>query len=123
MRRYLTKRIVVRFYCNASGREPVREWLKGLDPEDRKIIGTDIKEVELGWPVGMPLCRHLTGFKYLWEVRSQITAGRIARVIFYLNGMEMILLHGFVKKSQKTPKKDIDLANERKREHEKHGKT
>jgi antitoxin HicB len=64
----------------SSGREPVREWLKSLTAEDRKIVGEDIKTVEFGWPIGMPTCRALG--KGLWEVRSDITGGRIARVLF-----------------------------------------
>jgi phage-related protein len=62
----------------------------------------------------------LSGYKDLWEVRSKLTGGRIARVIFYISQGEMILLHGFIKKSQKTPKQEIDLANKRKKEHEKY---
>jgi phage-related protein len=113
------KRLPAKFYRSKSGSEPVREWLSGLDGEDRKIIGTDIKDVEYSWPIGMPLCRLLDNG--LWEVRSKITSGRIARVIFYVKGSEMILLHGFVKKTQKTPDHEKKLAQKRKKEHEKHG--
>jgi hypothetical protein len=70
-----------------------------------------------GGHFGLPLCRQLSGYAELWEVRSKITGGRIARVIFYIRKGEMILLHGFIKKSQKTPKKEIDLAVKRKKEH------
>ena len=74
------KRLPARFYRSDRGREPVGEWLKGLDPEDRKVIGEDIKEVEFSWPIGMPLVRSLG--RELWEVRSSLLDGRIARVIF-----------------------------------------
>ena len=74
------KRLPARFYCADSGREPVREWLKGLKPEDRQILGEDIKDVEFSWPIGMPLVRPLG--RELWEVRSNLVGGRIARVIF-----------------------------------------
>ena len=113
------KRLIAKFYRSKSGSEPVREWLLELDREDRKIIGEDIKDVEFSWPIGMPLCRSLD--HGLWEVRSKITRKRIARVIFYVNGSEMILLHGFIKKTQKTPDQDKKLARKRKKEHEKHG--
>ena len=108
------KRLPAAFYALPSGREPVREWLKGLDTEDRKIIGEDIKDVEFAWPIGMPLCRSLDSG--LWEVRSNLTSGRIARVIFCIRLGHMVLLHGFVKKTQKTPPADLDLALKRKKD-------
>ena len=80
---------------------------------DRKTIGEDIKTVQLGWPLGMPLVRHLGGG--LWEVRSRLD-NRIARVLFVLSGSTMVLLHGFIKKQQETPKADLDLAIERHKE-------
>lgn len=113
------KIIPVKFFRTASGTEPVREWLKELGRDDSSIIGEDIKTVEFGWPMGMPLCRSISGYKDLWEVRSQITGSRITRVIFYIRNDEMILLHGFIKKTQKTPQSDLDLADKRRREHEK----
>ncbi len=105
------KRLPALFYRSDTGREPVREWLKSLDQEDRKIIGEDVKDVEFSWPIGMPLVRSLGN--RLWEVRSNITHGRIARIIFCVVDDQMVLLHGFVKKTQKTPKSDIDLALKR----------
>lgn len=92
----------------------MREWLKALDPDDRRRIGSDIAQIEFDWPVGMPLCRPL-GLG-LWEVRSNISDGRIARVIFCVFESRMFLLHGFVKKSRKTPKPDLDLATKRRKE-------
>ena len=108
------KRLPAVFYALPSGREPVREWLKGLGPEDRKLVGEDIKDVEFSWPIGMPLCRPLG--KGLWEVRSDLARGRIARVIFCVHDGRMVLLHGFMKKTQKTPKDDLDLATKRMKE-------
>ena len=102
------------FYALPSGREPVRGWLKALDADDRKVIGEDIKDVEFSWPIGMPLCRALG--KGLWEVRSDLAGGRIARVIFCVHGGRMVLLHGFIKKTQKTPKGDLELAIKRMKE-------
>jgi DNA-binding phage protein len=75
------KRIHVAFYRTAAGNLPVREWLKDLDPEDRKIVGDDLRTVELGWPLGMPLCRSLSSHKGLWEVRSALPGNRAARVL------------------------------------------
>ncbi len=107
------KHITVHFYRLPSGREPVREWLKSLTPQERLILGTDIKAVEFGWPIGLPVCRSL-GNK-LWEVRSNLDR-RIARVIFYISGDSMWLLHGFIKKQQKTPAADLEIAQKRKKE-------
>ncbi|HMG77959.1 MAG TPA: type II toxin-antitoxin system RelE/ParE family toxin [Xanthobacteraceae bacterium] len=108
------KRLPAAFYQLPSGREPARDWLKALDDEDRKIIGEDIKDVEFSWPIGMPLVRPLG--KGLWEVRSDITQGRIARVLFCIRDGHMVLLHGFIKKTQKTPDADIELATKRRKE-------
>lgn len=107
------KRLPARFYRSDLGREPVREWLKELDLQDRKVIGEDIKDVEFSWPIGMPLVRSLE--HGMWEVRSSLPRGRIARVIFCVEQGAMVLLHGFMKKSQKTPHQDIDLALKRKK--------
>ena len=109
----LSKRLPAYFYRSDAGREPVREWLKSLDPEDRKVIGEDIKDVEFSWPIGLPLVRSLG--RDLWEVRSSLPRGRIARVLFCVAQERMVLLHGFIKKTQKTLPHDIDLALKRKR--------
>ena len=105
------KRVPAYFYRSDSGREPVREWLKSLNPADRKIIGEDIKDVEYAWPLGLPLVRSLG--QDLWEVRSHLSGSRTARVIFCVNAGRLVLLHGFIKKSQKTPKNDMELARRR----------
>lgn len=108
------KRLPAAFYQLPSGREPVREWLKSLGTEDRKLVGEDIKDVEFSWPIGMPLCRSLG--KGMWEVRSDLLGGRIARVIFCIADGQMVLLHGFIKKTQKTPASDLELALKRRKE-------
>ncbi len=103
----------VRFYSTNQGREPVREWLKSLPPEVRKAIGEDLKTVQFGWPLGMPLVRKME--PGMWEVRSTIDAG-IARVLFTTVGPVMVLLHGFVKKTAKSPANDLKLAQRRMKE-------
>lgn len=80
------------------------------------MIGLDIAAVEFGWPVGMPVCRAIAGRRGLWEVRSTLSGGRIARILFSIHRGQLILLHGFIKKSQKTPDSDLDLAIQRKKE-------
>jgi phage-related protein len=109
-----SKKIVARFYSTATGRRPVREWPLALSKDDRRIIGRDIQKVEFGWPIGMPYCRSLG--RGLSEVRRNLPGGRIGRVMFCIVTNEMILLHGFEKKTQKTPQRDIDLAIRRKEE-------
>jgi phage-related protein len=98
------------FYRTNAGNEPVREWLKSLNREDKRTIGEDIKTAQFGWPLGMPLIRKLE--HGLWEVRSNTTQG-ITRVLFTVNKNTMILLHGFVKKSQKTPPIELNTARRR----------
>jgi len=101
----------VRFFRTDAGNEPVREWLTDLAKESRRLVGTDIKTVQFGWPIGMPVVRKLdTG---LWEVRTDL-GDTIARVIFTVVGADMVLLHGFIKKSQKTPTVDLQTAKQRK---------
>ncbi|MDR3424926.1 MAG: type II toxin-antitoxin system RelE/ParE family toxin [Alphaproteobacteria bacterium] len=109
-----TKKLPARFYVSPSGRKPVREWILGLPEIDRYTIGKDIQKVEFGWPLGRPHCAPLG--RGLWEVRSSFDSDRIARVIFCMSSGHMILLHGFIKKTQKTPQADIDLALKRKQE-------
>jgi phage-related protein len=92
----------------------VREWLKSLDVEARQVIGEDIKDVEFSWPIGMPLVRSLG--RGIWEVRSSLPDGRIARVLFSVDQDAMLLLHGFIKKTQKTPVQDLELALRRMKE-------
>ena len=107
------KVISVKFYRSGNGNEPVREWLLDLPESERRAIGAQIKTIEFGWPIGMPLVKSLGDG--LWEVRVTFVT-RIARVIFTMNGADMVLLHGFIKKSQKTPKADLKVAKDRKRE-------
>ena len=106
------KRIPAVLFRSRNGAEPVRDWLRSLDKQDRFRIGTDLKTVEFGWPIGMPTCRPLG--QGLFEVRTTI-GNRIARVLFCIGDGRMILLHGLIKKTQKTPKADLDLARARKR--------
>jgi len=100
----------VALYVSAVGNEPVREWLLGLTRDDRKAVGRDIKTAQYGWPLGMPLIRKLE--PGLWEVRSHL-AGGIGRVLFTVDGQTMVLLHGFVKKLQKTPAAELKTARQR----------
>ena len=102
--------ISVVFFRLDSGREPVREWLRGLDRSSRRTIGEDIKTLQYGWPVGMPLARKIADD--LWELRSKIPAG-IVRIFFTIHDESIVLLHGFTKKSQKTPPNELATAKRR----------
>ena len=102
------------FFKTDTENEPVREWLKELPKEDCRVIGTDILTVQYEWPVGKPLVDNLGDG--IWEVRSRL-ANRIARTLFVVVDEEIILLHGFIKKQQKTPQDELDLAKKRKRQY------
>ncbi len=106
--------IPVRFYRTASGREPVREWLRHLDKEERRVIGLDLMKVQFGWPIGMPLVRSLKDG--LWEVRSTLPSRKIARVILCFWDGKIVALHAFIKKSQKTPHEELAIARQRMKE-------
>jgi phage-related protein len=99
------------FYRSAQGGEPVRDWLRELPVEDRRKIGRDLALVQYGWPVGMPLCRSLAGG--LWEVRSTLPSRRIARILFCVHDGRIAVVHGFIKKTQRTPPGDVALARRR----------
>lgn len=105
------QRLQARFFQTEAGREPVREWIKSFDRPDMLSIGNAIAEVQWGWPIGMPLVRKLD--TDLWEVRFNISDKRIARVLFTILDEEMLLLHGFVKKSQETPPEELKTAKKR----------
>jgi phage-related protein len=106
-------RLSIRFYATASGREPVRDWLAELDRTTLRVIGEDLRTVQIGWPLGMPLVRKLE--PKLWEVRISVPAG-IARVLFTLVENELVLLLAFIKKSPATPKDELALARRRMKE-------
>ncbi|MGD0137411.1 MAG: type II toxin-antitoxin system RelE/ParE family toxin [Tepidisphaeraceae bacterium] len=105
------RKLDVLFFQTDSGNEPVREWLLSLPKGERKTIGDDVLKVQYCWPIGKPLVGSLGNG--LWEVRSRL-GDRIARVMFYVEGQTMVLLHGFVKKTQKTPRHELELALRRK---------
>jgi phage-related protein len=107
------KVIKVHFFQSDSGRSYVREWLLGLASEDRKIIGEDLKTVEFGWPIGMPVAEKLEA--ELWATRSILSGKRYSRVIFTIYGKYMVLLHGFIKKSNKIERNDLRVARKRRK--------
>jgi phage-related protein len=111
------KRAAAAFYRTEAGNEPVRDWLKKMLSEDRRLIGEDIRTVEYGWQIGMPVCRAMGGG--LHEVRTNLSENRIARVFFYIDKKQrMILLHGILKKTKTTPEADLELARNNKKRHE-----
>jgi len=108
------RRLPVYFYSTETGNEPVREWLKQLDSEDRKAIGMDLLRIQEEWPVGMPVCRSLG--HGLWEVRTDLPSKRTARVLFFMRRDRIGVVHGFLKKSRRTPEADLGLALKRMKE-------
>lgn len=108
------KEIPVIFYRTSQGAEPVREWLRDLPSEDRRTIGFDLTTVQVGWPVGMPLCRSLGSG--LWELRSTLPSRRIALLLFCMYEEQLVVLHGFIKQTRKTPQDELELALKRMKE-------
>jgi phage-related protein len=108
------RKVPVVFYRTPAGAEVVRDWLRDLSAEDRNIIGQDLMRVQFRWPVGMPLCRPMSDG--LWEVRSHLENNRIARLLFCFTEGRLLALHGFIKKTRKTPESEIQLASKRMRE-------
>lgn len=102
--------LAVRFFRSSQGNEPVRDWLRSLSAADRKLVGEEIRTVQIGWPIGMPVVRKLE--TDLWEIRVRVKDG-IARVLFTVETQEAILLHGFIKKSQKIPADELHTAQVR----------
>lgn len=111
------KRVEAVFYRTESGSDLVREWIKALPREDRKVIGDGLRSLEFRWPVGMPLSRPLGGG--LHELRCRLPSDRIARLIFFVSAdEELVVLHGFIKKTRATPTGELEKARSRKREYE-----
>jgi phage-related protein len=112
------KKVPAIFFRTEAGGEPLREWLKALSKEDKRAIGEDVRTVEFGWPIGMPVSRPMGGG--LHEVRTTLSGNRIARVFFYIDKKgRMVLLHGIIKKSRQTPQDDLELARRNQAAHEK----
>src|ERR1700741_2275192 len=109
-------KIPVVFYRTQGGAEVMRDWVRNLDDVDRQAVGLDLIRVQYRWPVGMPLCRGLGDG--LWEVRTSLPSNRIARVLFCLGRDRIVVLHGFIKKTQRTPDEELSLARKRKKEFE-----
>jgi len=110
----MPRKIPVVFYQTSAGAEVVLDWLRDLDADDRRIIGQDLMRVQFRWPVGMPLCRPLGDD--LWELRCDLSGRRIARLFFCFTQERLVALHGFIKKSQKTPEGQLEIARKRKSE-------
>lgn len=109
------KKLEMVFFKTEAGNEPVREWLLGLNKAAKKAIGEDVMTVQFGWPVGMPLVKNMK--QGLWEIRVNLPDKRIARLLFFMEKHTLVLVHGFIKKTMKTPKEDLGLAVKRKKEY------
>lgn len=107
------QKLPARFFRSGSGDEPARNWLRRLPKTAKRILGEDIATVQYGWPVGMPLVRKME--PNLWELRSRLHDG-IARTFFTVHDGTLVLLHGFVKKSARTPKCELEIARQRMKE-------
>ncbi len=108
------RKIPLVFFRTVAGSEPVREWLKGLPEVERHVIGKDLLRAQWRWPVGMPLCRPLGGG--LWEIRTDLPTKKTSRVLQCVYRDHLVALHGFIKKTRKTPDEDLEIARKRKKE-------
>jgi phage-related protein len=108
------KPMPLQFWRSATGREPTRDWFQELPQADRKVLGRDLRRLQFGWPIGMPLVKSLRGG--LWELRSALPSRREARIIFIVDDARIAVVHGFIKKTQKTPLNELDIAEKRSRE-------
>ena len=102
------------FFASEPDKEPVREWLLELPVVERQAIGRDLLRAQWRWPIGMPLCRPLG--EGLWEIRTDLSTRRIARVLICHYRGHLIALRGFIKKTRTTPDDDLALARRRKKE-------
>ncbi len=114
MAKVSTQKTPLIFFRTDGGAEPVREWLKALPPEDRREMGKDLMRAQWRWPVGMPLCRPMG--EGLWEIRTDLPSSRIARVLLAVDEGVLVALHGFIKKTQKTPPSELAVARKRLKE-------
>jgi phage-related protein len=113
------RKLPVLFYRTRGGTELVRDWLRSLDDKDQNTIGLDLLRVQFRWLVGMPLCRAMGDG--LWEMRTNLPSNRIARLLFYVTAGRILVLHGFIKKTPKTPDEELTQARRRKKEMESEG--
>ncbi len=109
----------VAFYETEMKKQPCRDFLLELNKEDRQVVGADIFSVQKGFPLGLPLCRKI--IKNLWEIRSDVSDG-ICRVFFTVFEDTIVLLHGFKKKSQRTPLEEILVTKKRLKDFKEHNK-
>jgi phage-related protein len=100
------------FYKTEAGNEPALYWFRALEPEERRIVGYELRLLQIGFPEGLPRCRSLGDG--LFELQCTLP-NKIARVIFFLDGHSVIIVPGFIKKSQKTPKEELETAKARKK--------
>ena len=106
--------VPVRFYRSATGREPVLEGLRALDRKDRRAIGLDLMRVQFGWPIGMPLVRSLKDGLLGGAFSSAGPEDSSFDTV--LPPETLVVLHGFIKKTKKTPAEEIELAKRRMKE-------
>ena len=107
------KRIPLRFFRTELGTEPVRDWLRALAKPDKALLGEGLKQLEYGWPIGMPLCRAVG--RGLFELRVNLPGGRTARVLVVPFSGCLVAVHAFSKKTRTTPKADLNIARARQR--------
>jgi len=106
-------KLEAKFFQTSSGAEPTRTFLKKLSKKDRAQVGAIIRKLQEDHQLEHPHGKNLG--QGLWEIRTTTASGKV-RVFYCFAGKEfVVLLHAILKKTQKTPKKDLDLAQKRKK--------
>ena len=107
------ERWTVEFYRDTRGGSPVQEFLDELDEDMRaKVTRSLILLSEQGDRLGMPLARPVAGYRFR-ELRVQMSGNAVRVFHFATSGRRIVLLHGFMKKSQKTPLRELQIAANR----------
>lgn len=102
----------IEFYLEENGRAPVAAFLESLDLKAKSRMLAAIEQLRVrNVSAGEPLVRHLEG--KLWELRRESNTNIYRLVYFFFTGRRIVLLHGFQKKTQKTPRHEIELALQR----------
>ena len=109
------------FYATDFGDKPVERFLSNLEPSARAKVVRSLEMLRM-FPVVPAKFWYKLSDQKLWSIRAEY-AGNIYRILATTaKGNKVILLHGFQKKSQKTPKQDMEIAQQRQRRYfQRHG--
>ena len=106
----------IRFFTTQSGREPVQEFIRAEDQKARDKIYEVLTYLQTyGFHLPTPYLRRMSGTKHLWELRIKYQK-QYRIFLARIDEQTIVLLHAIIKKTQKTPQRDLELARRRLRE-------